>query len=265
MFSTQKALAVLVLLLALGGVGYVGYKDFYKKSVAPETKTTTTGGIGVTTGTNDDVTVKPLPIFTPNPSVPKPSLERAISFANSSMPPEAQAIMRTKITEAIIAIKADPNSFEAWNNLALYRKAIGDHEGARLVWEYLNTMSPDNFISFVNLGDLYHFYLKNYSKSEANFLQAIKNGPVEMNTYLGLHELYKLSYRKETTRAADILKQGLAKAPKSIDLMITLASYYKEKGDTSNARTYYEQALVEAKVKGNTTLIATLEEEIKNL
>jgi len=52
--------------------------------------------------------------------------------------------------------------------------------------------------------------------------------------------------------------------------MITLANYYKErgnmsKGDQTNAQKYYEQARDEAQKIGNTQLVDAINTELENL
>ena len=68
----------------------------------------------------------------------------------------------------------------------------------------------------------------------------------------------------------DVLLEGIESVENNIDLLTTLAAYYKErgnmaKGDPTNAKKYYEQALEEAQKMGDTQLIDTLTKEISNI
>ncbi len=197
-----------------------------------------------------------------------PNLNRKIVFSDS-MPEDARKIILSNIATLITQLKEDSSSFKNWLDLATHYKIIEDYEGARDIWEFINETSPRNSVSFSNLGDLYHYNLKDFSKSEKNFKEAIERN-LSVQSYIGLHELYKYSYKQDTTLAVDILVEGMLKNPTSIDLIITLANYYKErgniaKGDFTNAKKYYEQARDNAKKMANTQLVELLDLEIANL
>ena len=72
--------------------------------------------------------------------------------------------------------------------------------------------------------------------------------------YANLYDLYRYSYKTNTTAAADILKQGIKENPQAVDLYIALGAYYKTQGKRTDARNYYEQALDLAINAGNTAL-----------
>lgn len=192
-----------------------------------------------------------------------PELNRPLEFPQD-FPDDARDIVIDKITKLNEELALDPTSFENWLALAIQRKFINDFEGARDIWEYLNITLPDNSISFHNLGDLYHFYLKDFPKSEENFRKAIENNP-KHSYYINLHELYKYSYKQDTTLAVDIILEGLEINPNNTDLLVTLAVYYKEKDDTENAIKYYQQTRDEAQKANNTQLVELLDEELNAL
>jgi tetratricopeptide (TPR) repeat protein len=193
-----------------------------------------------------------------------PDLNRPIVFSNGE-PAEFRRLMKEKIERSVAELKIHPEKAEEWNNLAIFRKNINDYEAAAEIWEYLVWLQPTNVVALGNLGDLYHFYLRDYPKSEKNFLAAIALEPTNLTLYRGLHELYRYSYKRDTSAAADILKTGLQKIPDNIDLLVLLASYYKEKGQKKEARLYYEKALAGARVSGNTALVDALERDLAEL
>ena len=145
------------------------------------------------------------------------------------------------------------------------RKQIGDYKGAEQAWEYAGALQPGNNISFLNLGILYHYYLKDFVNSEKNFLTSLRNNPNYSHTYKELGDLYRYSYKKDTTAAVDILKQGIAETG-HINLMIQLAKYYQEvKNDSANAKVYFMQARDEAVKSGDTKFADALQTEIDAL
>jgi len=198
-------------------------------------------------------------------SIPAPEIPRKVVF-QASIPKEAQKIIRDHIETLTENLESNPRDINTWLDLALQYKAANDIEGAKEVWEYLTLAAPEHSLSFYNLGYLYHISLKDYAKSEEYYKKAIQMEPNQELYYTGLHELYRYSYKQETNAAVDILKQGMKQMPNSINLVLTLAGYYRdEKRDKKNAVQYFTQARDMAKEAGNNELVATLDREIAAL
>ena len=200
----------------------------------------------------------------PQVTIDAPDLNRPIEFL-VELPVELQNIYRTRIEKLTADLVLDSSAVGNWIDLGIQRKGIGDYEGAREVWEYVNRISPMNNVSFFNLGDLYHFYLKDFEKAEQNFIISKQNNPSYTAVYRALHELYKYSYKQNTSSAVDILLEGLENTDNNPDLMILLASYYKENGDFINARSWYEAARDQGLKDGKQSFADLLQEEIDNL
>ncbi len=193
-----------------------------------------------------------------------PSLTRKVLYAESVMP-AVKTSLEQKIAAVTADLKSNPTSLENWINLGVYYKQAGDYAGAAAAWEYASLLSPGNVVSFNNLGDLYHYYLKDYPKAEKNFLRAIQNDPKYLLSYFNTHDLYRLSYEKQTTKAADILKRALVVVPDNFDLTNALAAYYRDSADSVNARVYYEKAIAIAKKAGATDQVTLLQSELNAL
>jgi tetratricopeptide (TPR) repeat protein len=196
----------------------------------------------------------------PNP----PELGQPIVFY-VDLPPEVQAIYRSQIENLEQALHADNSNINTWNDLGVQRMAIGDYQHAREIWEYVSAISPLNNVSFFNLGDLYHLYLKDYLRAEVNLLKSKENNPKYIPVYRALFNLYTLSYKQNTSAAEEILQEGIGKVPNNLDLLVLLAGYYKGKGDVENARLQYEKALVKAEELSNESMIGLLKEELQRL
>lgn len=158
-------------------------------------------------------------------SVPIPDLNRPIVFY-ADLPEDAKQIARQKIEESIMALKENPDLFNEWLALGVYRKIINDYEAAREIWEYAGYIRPMNGVSFANLGDLYAFYLKDNVKAEQNFLKALENDTSNINLYRSIYEFYRYAMNDEK-KAKDILKEGIEANPdSSVDLKYLLANFY---------------------------------------
>jgi len=196
-------------------------------------------------------------------TVATPNLDRLV-IAES-----VQGSLREQITsqlkEVSGSLKSNTDAFDNWILLGSYRKIAGDYEGARDAWEYASAIRPLNYGSFSNLGDLYHYYLKDYPLAEKNLLISVKNKPENIAGYRDLYNLYAQSYKEKINEAPKILLSGLSKNPNNLDLLVLLAKHYAGAGDKVNAIKYYEIAITEAQKEGNTSLKQVLESELSDL
>lgn len=140
-------------------------------------------------------------------------------------------------------VKQRPEILEDWLQIGILKKIIGDFEGARDSWEYAGVVSPLNYVSFANLGELYWRYLHEYPKSEKNFLISIKHKPDDTQTYISLSGLYFYSYKEKENLADDVLFDGLKANPEDTNLMKALASLYEKQKDYSKSLEWWEKVL----------------------
>ena len=128
------------------------------------------------------------------------------------MSEDAKRIVTAKIQDLSSQLKKDSDNLENWLVLGVYRKTIGDYEGAREVWEYASAIRPQNSISFNNLGELYAYQLKDNAKAEENYKKAIENDPSAIYIYRNFFDFYRY-FAKDTAKARAILEQGIAANP----------------------------------------------------
>lgn len=212
---------------------------------------------GVSLDLPDGAVITPIPIET---TIKAPELVREISLPDFYTE-EAEKIMMAKIESAVADIEDGANLGE-WLTLANLRSNIEDYGGAEEIYIYLNKVFPTNSISFVNLGNLYHLYIKDYLKAEENLKKAVENSPSNLHNIRSLYELYLYSYKQDTDLAKNTLITALELDPKNIDIMVLLADYYRDNEDGENAKSYYRQAINEAKDRGDLNLIYILEQEV---
>lgn len=154
-------------------------------------------------------------------------------------------------------VKEKPDFFNGWIQLGLLKKTIGDFEGARDAWEYASLISPKNSVAFANLGELYWRYLRVYPQAEINFKASIKNKPDDPGTYVSLSELYFYSLKEKSDLADDILLQGIAANPQSMDLAKALARLYEKSEQYAKSIEWWQKVLVSD--PKNMDLAATIE------
>jgi len=209
-----------------------------------------------------DLGIKEIQAF--DTSIEPPELERELTFP-AGFPEEAKLVAEQNFENLKTALTEDPTDFGSWLDLAILYKTVEDLEGAEEVWLFLNEAVAGQSVSFHNLGSLYHLHLQDYKESEKQYKQAIEIAPTNLIHYFGLHELYRYSYKTDTSLAVDTLADALKAVPGAVDVYVTLGSYYKEKGDRTNAIANYTKARDRAEELGNDRLVTQLETEIRAL
>lgn len=166
-----------------------------------------------------------------------------IDFSEVQNIPETQLErLKQNYQEALEKYKENPNSFSALMTFAFIYYQIGDFEKAKALYIKVGEISPQNYTSFWNLGNTY-LRLKDYPGAETAFLKAIENGPDQARHYIALGELYQYRFLEKKDQIPDLYKKGLEELPGNYDLLINLASFYKEAGDKKNALKYYQELI----------------------
>jgi tetratricopeptide (TPR) repeat protein len=166
-----------------------------------------------------------------------------------------------KIDEITKNLKKDPRDELSWLGLGIYRKMLGDYTGAVDILNYLNLVWPNDYVPYNNLADLYQYYIKNYPLAEKNWLKVIELKPDYIQAYESLNGLYASLLPNRVSEALPILLKGLKNNPKSVELMVHIARYYREMKDITNAGVYYDKAAQQAKTEGNQPVVDSIVQE----
>lgn len=141
----------------------------------------------------------------------------------------------------------DPESTEAfWPliGLAQVKELVGDIEGAKQALIWAVELQPQSYLAHGNLANLYFHHYQDFAKAEEHYLKAIEPDDEKTITYyFELYEIYRYFYKRDTSLAEDILKQGLKKYPQATDLMAVLADYYRHLKRDKEAKEYYQKIL----------------------
>lgn len=142
-----------------------------------------------------------------------PNLDREIVIKDNTLSEESKDRATSEIKKITETLKADYDRREEWLNLGLWRKTIGDYEGAEQAWLFVTVIRPDDPVAFHNLGDLYAQYLPDFPKAEKNYLAAIeKDTSHNPFYYVKLYEFYRY-FSKKSDLAEKILFEALKTNP----------------------------------------------------
>ena len=267
----SKLLRLIVLVIILAIPSYLIYKDYSSSGDIPTVETSIeevvengTGAISEKGGIGKKSEIKIIPVPSERFVVkgPVPDLNKAWSVP-SDYSVDAKRILDIRVSKLNEELKTDYNHYDKWIDLGILRKMVGDYNEAINIWEFAARNWPDSFVAYHNLGDVYAFYLKDYDRAEKNMLKVIEIDPNYALEYRALHSFYKMSGVNLSAKAEDILIQGLDKNPKSVDLIMLLATHYKEGGDRIKAKKYYEMALIQVGQFGDAALQRSIEEVLK--
>lgn len=220
--------------------------------------TKNSGAIDLTPGKHDGYTVEVVSKVSP---YPKPDINYEPKIT-ALLPDDSVK----QVKDTIVAVKSDlrknDQDANSWIRLGLQYKTLGDYKAAKDTWEYAKYLSPTNIVPPNNLGDIYQFYLKDYKKAEENLKYLVSIDPTYIPAYRALYSLYGTIGSNERE---GMLKYGLSKNPKSIDILVLLAEYYRSQNNKDLAKSYYIKASSTAKDDGNETLYQSLLDEANRI
>ncbi len=242
----KKILVVLAVVLAVGVVIAADY--IFKSDETPLQQYKDSSNSGGAVGGN------PANEFSPFSGKPINEIPRYIGrsldevrYGQGFSDPGGDAVEKKRGDLKILAavLTANPmgsGGVDDWIAVGITKKFFNDFEGARDAWEYAGVLYPANALSFANLGSLYAFYLNDPVKAESNFRKAIANDPYQPGYYLGLADFYKNVYVSKKSEAPKVLLEGMSLI-RDVNLVLALASYYRDVSDKTNALKYYQEVL----------------------
>ncbi|OGY64282.1 MAG: hypothetical protein A3I89_01165 [Candidatus Harrisonbacteria bacterium RIFCSPLOWO2_02_FULL_41_11] len=148
-----------------------------------------------------------------------------------------------KLDELIKLIRNKYDYVNAWYDLGAYRMVIGDYDGAIEAYQFVPLIKSGDYIGYVNLGDIYSHYLKNYPLAEENFLKALKNNSAYVSGYVELAVLYENYFESGYQKAEDLLLSGIRFNEGNLHIKIKLAEFYERNAKKSEALALFKEVL----------------------
>ena len=152
-----------------------------------------------------------------------PDLDKPVKFSSSITGSEQKQLI-LDISEVSSTLKGNYDYLQGWLQLGILKKNAGDYEGAIEAWNFAGVIRPNVATSFLNLADLYAFYIKDREKAEESFLKAISAEPQNGSPYFYAARFYD-DVLGDKDKAKAVLEQGiLAGADSTSDLQLLLSS-----------------------------------------
>jgi cytochrome c-type biogenesis protein CcmH/NrfG len=171
----------------------------------------------------------------------KPEDLLAFEIKKKDLDQEIVKIYQAKYEQVKILLEKNPDSFNEWLALAVFKKGVGDFEGARDIYLYCQKIRPNSSVPLVGLADLYLYSFNDAGKAEAYLKQAMT---IDQNDYfliLRLAEIYRYKMPGKEALYEQTILGGLQKFPDNVDLTSALATYYRQTEQIEKAIQYYEK------------------------
>ena|SRR3989338_6991425 len=273
MLIRKNFLTIGIVVCGIGAISFYIYTDLNKivpggASVVSQEENSKKLGVSIETQNQGDYKVTIDDTVQENTTrklPPQPSEHVFVAKNMKNVEGPVFEIMLKNVADIRSALQKDPKDEEKWLQLSIYQKNLGDYKKAVEILNYVATVWSNDYVPFNNLADLYQFYIKNYPLAEKNWLKVVELKPDYIQAYQNLYDLYYGLYEGRKDKALPTLIKGLEVNPKSIDLMIYTARYYKIIGDKSKALEYYDKAVYEAKNQGNQQVADTVGQEATEL
>ena len=166
-----------------------------------------------------------------------------LEIKNSDLPDYALARYKEDFYLAQEDLEKDITDFNAWLELGLTKKVVGDYEGAAEIWVYASNLQPQNTVILGNLGDLYGNFMSKPEEAELMYKKALSINSKDENLIVGLADLYRYRLPGKENLYEPTLLDGLKAAPDNPSLVAALASYYRNSNQTQKAIEYYKKLI----------------------
>lgn len=141
------------------------------------------------------------------------------------IPPDYFKKYTQELTDLKKSLGEKPANFDQWLRVGIIKKIFNNYIGARDAWEYAKKINPFLSVSYFNLGELYGWYFKDFTKAEDNYLKAIETDPALAQVYIGLANFYTYVYKAKADQTDDVLRRGLKELPDNEELKRALDYY----------------------------------------
>ncbi len=214
----KKVLGIgfLIWVVLIGISGFYFWFSGHKQKLVAENKQSPKEVIATTTSI-----VSQKPIEKPTATFPKYTGQAINTIGNdpmiSQLPVSAVEIQTAQLADFATLLPKTPNDFNGWMALGNFKKFFNNFIGARDAWEYAKIVAPNQPVTYLNLANLYGYYLNDPKKAEVNYLVAVSLD--SFGAYGGLYSI--ANYYKDfgfKDKALEFYKKALELNPNDLAL-----------------------------------------------
>ncbi len=166
----MKKILGLGLISLVGIAGLVGFYVWFagsKTEIVSQNENGSEVAVATSTSNNDKPLIVKLPKYT----------GQAINVFGTdpiiaTLPAKAVELKKTQLADLASLLSKNPDDFNAWMSVGNFKKFFNNFIGARDAWEYAKLVAPNQPLTYLNLANLYTYYLNDQVRAEANYLAA---------------------------------------------------------------------------------------------
>ncbi len=144
-----------------------------------------------------------------------------------------------KLYERREQVRQKPEEPVAWFNFGYQREFLNDHEGAVGAWEQAFKLQPLNFVTALNLGNTYQYFLKNYERAEFYYEKALALQPSYTSAYQGLLDLYRFNWKEKQNQVEPLLLEAVKNDPANeLTYYTALVEFFAASNEPGKAKLY---------------------------
>ena len=133
----------------------------------------------------------------------------------------------------------ESNDVDAYLSIGFNVRQLGDDKFAISAYKEVLRVDKDHLLALNNIAASYKD-IGEYKNAEEAYRKLVAANPGDIPTYRKLADVYALQYPDDDEGVAAIIEGGLEVVIKPADLISYLATYYRDRGNTSKAIEYFE-------------------------
>ncbi len=148
-----------------------------------------------------------------------------------------------KLYELKKTILENPQAAQAWFLFGFSKGFLNDHQGAVAAWEKSFELQPLNFLTALNLGNTYQYFVKDLAKAEFYYFKALELRPDYTLAYEGLADLYRYNLKAKQNLLEPLLLDAIEKDSVNQGAYLNkLVDFFAEQDrDLKKAREYLQE------------------------
>ena len=163
----------------------------------------------------------------------------AISEAH---PNGEKILLRIKENEQILYDDDSYNDIGAYLSIGFSVRQLGDDKFAISAYKEALKIDEDHLLALNNIAVSYAG-IGDYKNAEEAYRKLVVANPGDVPVYRKLADVYSFQNPDDTEGVVAIIKSGLEVVFEPADLVSYLATYYRDRGNTSKAIEYFEMLL----------------------
>lgn len=127
----------------------------------------------------------------------------------------------------------------AWFNFGYAKDFLNDHEGAVAAWKKAFELQPLNFVTALNLGNVYQYFLKDPNQAEYYYKKALEIKPDYTGAYIGLMDVYRYNLKDKKSEFEPLCLAAVKNdALNAVTYYTGLVEFFVGEGNLAKARGY---------------------------